>query len=66
VALVDGATPVGGSGRCFRHALLDENAMNHVALGDAYAFTVAPSAVGELNRSVLHLDLPVEAEALLA
>ncbi len=65
VALVDAATPVGLAGRCFRHALLDEDAMNHVALGDAYAFTVGPAGAGELNRSVLHLDLPVAAEALL-
>jgi aminopeptidase len=66
VALVDGATPVARSGRCFRQALLDENAMNHVALGDGYAFTAAAGASDSLNRSVLHLDLPVEAEALLA
>ncbi len=66
VALVDEATPVARSGRCFRHALLDENAMNHVALGDAYAFTAGANAAGVLNRSVLHLDLPVDAEAVLA
>jgi len=65
VALVDGVSPVARSGRCFRQALLDENAMNHVALGDAYAFTAAAGARETLNRSVLHLDLPVECEALL-
>jgi len=66
VALVDDASPVARSGRCFRQALLDENAMNHVALGDSYAFTAMAGARDSLNRSVLHLDLPVDAEALLA
>ena len=66
VALVDGVSPVARSGRCFRQALLDENAMNHVALGDGYAFTAAAGALGSLNRSALHLDLPVDADALLA
>ncbi|MFT3829708.1 MAG: aminopeptidase [Opitutaceae bacterium] len=64
VALIEGATPVGRTGRCFRHALLDENALPHVALGDAYAFTAPQSTVR--NRSVLHLDLPLEAEVLLS
>ena len=66
VALVEGANPVARSGRCFRQALLDENAMNHVALGDAYSFTAAPGASEALNRSVLHLDLPLDAEVVLA
>ena len=66
VALVDGVSPVARSGRCFRSALLDENALNHVALGDAYAFSAVAGARETLNRSVLHLDLPVEAEAVLA
>ncbi len=66
VALIDGVSPVARSGRCFRQALLDENAMNHVALGDGYAFIAAAGARDSLNRSALHLDLPVEADALLA
>ncbi|HLP09941.1 MAG TPA: aminopeptidase, partial [Opitutaceae bacterium] len=64
VALVEGATPVARTGRCFRHALLDENALPHVALGDAYAFTATRPAA--LNHSVLHLDLPLEAEVTLS
>jgi aminopeptidase len=48
----------------FRHVLLDENASPHVALGEGY-----PSCAGDgtvLNRSRLHLDLPVAAEVVLA
>jgi aminopeptidase len=40
VALVDGTSPVGRSGRVFGDILLDENATCHIALGSAYAFTV--------------------------
>ena len=40
VALVDGTSPVGLSGRVFNDVLLDENAACHIALGNAYAFTV--------------------------
>jgi aminopeptidase len=66
VALVEGVTPVARAGRCFRHALLDENALPHVALGDAYEFTAARGAAAALNRSGLHLDLPLEAEVTLS
>lgn len=66
VALIDGVTPGARSGRCFQQALLDENALPHVALGAAYAFTAPAAGAGELNRSVLHLDLPVEAEVQLS
>ncbi len=40
VAIVDGSSPVGRSGRVFNDILLDENATCHIALGSAYAFTV--------------------------
>ncbi len=66
VALVEGASPVARSGRCFRQALLDENALHHVALGAAYAFTAPEAAAGALNHSAVHLDLPIEAEVVLA
>jgi aminopeptidase len=41
VALVDGASPVGRTGLVFNDILLDENATCHIALGNAYPFTVA-------------------------
>ena len=66
VALVEGESPVARTGRCFRSALLDENALPHVALGAAYAFTAPAAAPGQLNHSALHLDLPLDAEAVLA
>jgi aminopeptidase len=40
VALVDGSSPVGKTGRVFGDMLIDENATSHIAWGKAYAFTV--------------------------
>jgi aminopeptidase len=40
VALVDGSSPVGRTGRVFGDLLIDENATSHIAWGRAYAFTV--------------------------
>ena len=65
VALVPEGTAMARTGRCFLHPLLDENAMHHVALGDAYAFTADERTAGTLNHSLVHVDLPVEAEAVL-
>ena len=63
VALVP--TPWGkASQRCYRHVLLDENRSNHIALGSAYSFchrkTLWPA--WSLNRSLIHVDLPLSAE----
>ena len=63
VALVDGSSPVGRSGRVFGDILFDENATCHIALGSAYPFTVpdlpdgddAQEAIG-FNRSSIHQD----------
>ncbi|MBL9216577.1 MAG: aminopeptidase, partial [Opitutaceae bacterium] len=51
-------------GRLFHHPLLDENAAPHVAMGEAYGFTSEDPAGEPLNRSHLHLDLPMEAQAV--
>jgi aminopeptidase len=66
VALVDGGSPVGRSGRVFNDVLLDENATCHIALGSAYPFTVPalpedPEARAELgfNTSAIHQDLMI-------
>lgn len=48
--------------RLFHHPLLDENAANHVALGDAYSFC-ATSPNAALNGSLIHFDLPIDAAA---
>jgi aminopeptidase len=62
IALVRTATSLARTGTFFFHPLLDENAMNHVALGDGYPFTVGPRGAQRLNHSLVHVDLPVEAE----
>lgn len=49
------------SGRLFYHPLLDENASHHLALGDAYGFCLRSPDRSALNRSLLHLDLPIDA-----
>jgi aminopeptidase len=66
VALVDGTSPVGRSGRVFHDVLLDENAACHIALGNGYPFTVPdlPPDPGEraargFNLSSIHQDLMI-------
>lgn len=66
VALVDGTSPVGRSGRVFSDILLDENATCHVALGNGYPFTV-PDLPGDaggraergFNVSGIHQDMMI-------
>jgi aminopeptidase len=66
LALVDGTSPVGRTGRVFGDVLIDENATCHIAFGAAYAFTVpdlpedddGQEAVG-FNRSVIHQDVMI-------
>lgn len=65
VALVPERTALGRSGVCFFQPLLDENALDHVALGDAYAFTCRESGRPALNQSLIHLDLPIDAMVTL-
>ena len=52
------------SDRLFYHPLLDENASNHIALGEGYAFCLRSPNPAALNRSLIHVDLPVSAQAL--
>jgi aminopeptidase len=56
--------PAGSEPRLYRHPLLDENTTSHVALGSAYRFC-ANSFLSRLalNRSLIHVDLPLTAEA---
>jgi len=63
VALVDGSSPVGRTGLVFGDVLIDENATCHVALGNAYAFTIPDFPEDEagqdrigFNRSAVHQD----------
>lgn len=66
VALVDGTSPVGRTGRVFNDILFDENAACHIALGNGYTFTVPdlpaePEARAErgFNVSGIHQDLMI-------
>lgn len=47
--------------RLLHHPLLDENALNHVALGESYAFCLDGIDRRAANRSLIHVDLPLEA-----
>lgn len=67
VALImDARSPLATSGMWFHHTLLDENALPHLALGDAYPFCVDDEADAGVNHSLVHVDLPVEAEVEVA
>jgi aminopeptidase len=61
VALVPDRSAVARSGLFFFLPLLDENALDHVALGDAYRFTASETDAHLLNQSLLHVDLPIDA-----
>jgi aminopeptidase len=65
VALVPDRTHLTWSGRACHHAILDENTSNHIALGDAYRFCSRAWLPLALNSSLLHLDLPLDAEVEL-
>lgn len=54
------------SGRLFYHTLLDENASNHIALGESYPFCSRSLFSFGLNRSLVHVDLPLDARVTLA
>lgn len=65
VALVPHETSLARSGRNFHHTLLDENASSHIALGDAYAFCLRSPNSAAQNRSLIHVDLPLDARVTL-
>jgi aminopeptidase len=59
VALVDGDGRIGALDTVFFDTLLDENAASHIALGQAYAFTVGEQDHTRLNTSVIHVDFMI-------
>lgn len=65
VAFVPEQTSLGRAGRLFYHPLLDENASNHIALGEAYGFCQRSPDPAALNRSLVHVDLPFDASIIL-
>lgn len=61
------APPTGwrNSDRLFHHPLLDENAASHIALGEGYGFTSSRPNAPTLNHSLVHVDLPLDAQTEL-
>ncbi len=63
VAVVPVGTSIARTGRLFHHPLLDENACSHIALGEAYGFTLRTPDEAAFNRSLIHVDLPLDPAA---
>jgi len=59
VALVDGASRIGGLGTVFLDTLLDENATSHIAIGAGYPMGVDEGDAGRINRSEIHVDFMI-------
>ena len=67
VALVPQSSPIASSGRLFYNTLFDENAASHIALGEAYRFTLAGAdelsnedfAARGGNHSLIHVDFMI-------
>jgi aminopeptidase len=67
VAMVTGREgPLAHGGAWFHHTLLDENALPHIALGDGYPFSVHDAREPGINHSLIHIDLPIDAEVEIA
>ncbi len=70
VALVDGSSRIGRSGRVYYNTLLDENAAAHIAFGSGFSFTRRKSenerARRGVNRSRTHLDVMIGTDDLEA
>jgi aminopeptidase len=66
VAIVPNRNALALAGRCFHHAILDENAASHIALGDAYRFCSRAWLPLSLNSSQIHVDLPLDARVELS
>ncbi len=60
VALVDRESRIGKLGRTFFMTLLDENAVSHLALGDAYSAPIGDAAdLPRINESAIHIDFMI-------
>jgi aminopeptidase len=65
VALVDASSRIGRARRLYYNALLDENAVAHMAFGDGFPQTRSSGRKG-LNRSELHVDVMIGGDELEA
>jgi len=59
VALVDREGRIGPLNTTFWTTLIDENAASHLALGNAYAFSVDDSERDNINKSTIHIDFMI-------
>jgi aminopeptidase len=67
IALVPHHSPISEAGILFYNALYDENASSHLAIGNAYAFSIVGGTelsemelkVRGLNRSMVHVDIMI-------
>jgi aminopeptidase len=59
VALVDREGRIGRLATVFMNTLLDENAASHIALGSAYASSVAEEDRDRANQSEIHIDFMI-------
>jgi aminopeptidase len=59
VALVDRDGRIGPLDTTFWTTLIDENAASHLALGNAYAFSVDDSERDNINKSTIHIDFMI-------
>lgn len=69
IALVDGSSRIGQTGRIYYNGLLDENAAAHMAFGSGFAKTrtvpIGRRRYG-VNRSKTHIDVMIGTDALNA
>ncbi len=59
VALVDGSSRIGSSGRVYYNTLLDENAACHIAFGSGFGVAREPGKKGGINHAQLHIDVMI-------
>jgi len=66
VALVDGSSRIGQTGRIYYNTLLDENAAAHIAFGSGFGGTRSETPARAVNRSTMHLDVMIGSPELEA
>ena len=59
MALVDGSSRIGSSGRVYYNTLLDENAACHIAFGSGFGVAREPGKKGGINHAQLHIDVMI-------
>ena len=66
IALVDGSSPIGRTGRVYYNALLDENAVTHMAFGEGFRDTRPAGSRGRgVNLANAHVDVMLGSDELV-